>query len=832
MSTSTQRTILFLAANPKRTDSLRLGEECRRIKAALKLSKYGYQFNLQQEWAVRIKDLRRAVLDLEPQILHFSGHGGGDDGLVLEDETGNVKFVSGKALAELLGLFPKLNCVVLNGCYTTVQAQEIVKHIPYVIGMGDAIVDKAARIFTEAFYDSLGAGQPIEVAFKIGKNAIEQEGLLNEASIPELLTKPPVSQAVSAVLNTLPPIVDEWQGRQAELAELEAGLSNDNIHLLGITAAGGYGKSALAVKLTDNATGWRVLWLSFTQAYSFAQVGRWLLEQLGQVYDERWDEVTLRQQMVAGLSQAEQRCLVVLDNLETVLRVDDSYEQFLSQWAAAGHHSKIIITSREKPQLSRNLQRRCHWLPLQGLAEPDAVRLVTEDYGLTGTDEELAVFVNQMGRHPLLMQLVCSLMVDQLGDGAVVAQVQQLDLDLFSVSGYHRNLETNVGEVVAASLARLSSVLVGALSRLSVLRTGFDLSLAQGIVPEITEANLRQLGRLSLLQETPPHQGKTRQFQFLPLIQTFVQQQAESSLLESAHHSALAYFQSQFTLPPWESLGDIAVYLEAFYHAGELGEWQLAYDFLNEDRGGEGKDKSINKFLDFQGFNRQRGELYEQVVRGSEPEQDCYRNSLNLLGLCYDSLGRYEEAIAHHQQHHDISKEIGDRQGVAISLGNLGICYHSLGRYEEAIAHHQQNQGISKEISDRQGVAISLDNLGNCYNSLGRYEEAIDNHQQSLAIKKEIGDRQGVAISLGNLGNCYDSLGRYEEAIDNHQQSLAIKKEIGDRQGIAISLGNLGNCYDSLGRYEEAIAHHQKHHDMSKEIGDQQGGSNFFIQYR
>jgi hypothetical protein len=39
-------------------------------------------------------------------------------------------------------------------------------------------------------------------------------------------------------------------------------------------------------------------------------------------------------------------------------------------------------------------------LPLKGLAEADAIRLVTEDYGLTGKKEELAHFVNQMGRHP------------------------------------------------------------------------------------------------------------------------------------------------------------------------------------------------------------------------------------------------------------------------------------------------------------------------------------------------------------------------------------------------------------------------------------------------
>ena len=57
----------------------------------------------------------------------------------------------------LFELCPGLTCVLLNGCYSTAQAQEIQQHVPYVIGMNCAIADKAARIFSEAFYGALGA---------------------------------------------------------------------------------------------------------------------------------------------------------------------------------------------------------------------------------------------------------------------------------------------------------------------------------------------------------------------------------------------------------------------------------------------------------------------------------------------------------------------------------------------------------------------------------------------------------------------------------------------------------------------------------------------------
>jgi tetratricopeptide (TPR) repeat protein len=513
--------------------------------------------------------------------------------------------------------------------------------------------------------------------------------------------------------------------------------------------------------------------------------------------------------------------------METVIPAEGKsvYGQFLSRWLGNGDNSKILLTSREQPVFSANLLPRCYWLALKGLAEADAMRLVTKDYGLTGTQEELAHFVNRMDRHPLLMQLVSSWMREELGEGVGVTEAENLGLDLFTVEGYHRDTETCVREVVVASLARLSAKLGDILKRLSVLRGIFDLGLAQGLTAEVTEAELRYLARLSLLQEFPPEplKGKPRRFQFLPLISMVVQQQADSELLRSAHQAALDYFLAHLPAPPWESLADLTAYLEGFYHAGELGEWQLAFDILNEERGGEGKNKSVDNFLDLQGFYRQQVQLYEQVIAGSQREQDCYRNSLNRLGICCEYSGQYEKAIAYHQQHHDISEEIVNQREVAISLGNLGNCYYSLGQYEKAISYHQQSLEIEEEIGNRQGVASSLGGLGNCYYSLGQYEKAIAHHQQSLEIKEEIGDRQGVASSLGNLGNCYKDLGQYEKAITYHQQSLEIEEEMGNRQGVASSLGSLGNYYYFLGQYEKAIAYHQQSLEIKEEIGYRQG---------
>lgn len=117
-TTMKAKKILFLAANPKTTSRLRLDEEVREIEEGLKRSRQREQFILEQKWAVRSRDMRRAMLEVKPDIVHFSGHGAEDKRLILEDDSGKPQFVTPEALAGLFELFAdRVECVVLNACY-------------------------------------------------------------------------------------------------------------------------------------------------------------------------------------------------------------------------------------------------------------------------------------------------------------------------------------------------------------------------------------------------------------------------------------------------------------------------------------------------------------------------------------------------------------------------------------------------------------------------------------------------------------------------------------------------------------------------------------------
>jgi hypothetical protein len=170
--------ILILAANPKDTMRLRLDEEVREIESGLQRAQKRESFEIKAQWATRIHDVRRAMLDFCPNIVHFCGHGKREAGIKFEDDLGESHVVSAEALAGFFKLFAEdVQCVVLNACYSKVQAEAIAQHIPSVIGMSDEIGDKTAIEFAVAFYDALGAGRTVEFAYELACNAIQMAGI-------------------------------------------------------------------------------------------------------------------------------------------------------------------------------------------------------------------------------------------------------------------------------------------------------------------------------------------------------------------------------------------------------------------------------------------------------------------------------------------------------------------------------------------------------------------------------------------------------------------------------------------------------------------------------
>ena len=181
--------ILFLSAHPEDKSRLRLEVEIRNVKDALRKSQYRDRFVIIQEEAVRVSTLTSLLLQHKPDIIHFSGHSSVTNQIILEDESGGSQYVPAEAVGKLFAQFKDtIRLVVLNACYSQLQAKFMIEHVDCVIGMSGAIGDEAATKFSNVFYEALASGENLQKAFDLGCVNIKLYDL-KEEDVPQLVVQ-------------------------------------------------------------------------------------------------------------------------------------------------------------------------------------------------------------------------------------------------------------------------------------------------------------------------------------------------------------------------------------------------------------------------------------------------------------------------------------------------------------------------------------------------------------------------------------------------------------------------------------------------------------------
>ncbi len=119
----------------------------------------------------------------------------------------------------------------------------------------------------------------------------------------------------------------------------------------------------------------------------------------------------------------QKRCLLILDNVESVLQShtpktasrndsdDEAYSQLLKYLARAKHQSCVILTSRVEsteiqPFIGENLG--VHSLCVQGLQVADIQQMLSAKGKFQGTDDEWKRLVEYYGGNPLILAIVAT----------------------------------------------------------------------------------------------------------------------------------------------------------------------------------------------------------------------------------------------------------------------------------------------------------------------------------------------------------------------------------------------------------------------------------------
>jgi|GEM_PF-2939024 len=208
------RKVLILAASPIDTARLQGYAEVREIQDMYQRSNHREDFDVKLIPATRCQDFQQALLNHRPEIVHFVGHGVENAGLALEMDDGAAQLVTGDRLGEWFAVAKSVKCVILNACYSEVQATAISQVVPCVIGTLYSFCDRAALEFSIAFYGALFARESYRAAFRMGKSGVsdsmEANGLIlmirespaEEDAVWEL-KKPKETAAGQSAIDTL-----------------------------------------------------------------------------------------------------------------------------------------------------------------------------------------------------------------------------------------------------------------------------------------------------------------------------------------------------------------------------------------------------------------------------------------------------------------------------------------------------------------------------------------------------------------------------------------------------------------------------------------------------
>jgi len=192
-----------------------------------------------------------------------------------------------------------------------------------------------------------------------------------------------------------------------------------------------------------------------------------------------------------------------------------------------------------------------------------------------------------------------------------------------------------------------------------------------------------------------------------------------------------------------------------------------------------------------------------KIPAAAAPTKERAR-ALFSAGVLSVEQGDYASADALIGESLTIVRQLGDKQGAAVSLNALSVNARDRGDVAAARSLCEESLALWKELGDQNAAARSLSNLANIVALQGDFARARSLYAECLSVFQTLGDQNSVAWSMNHQGDAAREQGDSAAARILYEQALAIFRQLDDRWGIAGTLADLGNLAREQRRYPAA----------------------------
>ncbi|MCJ7811815.1 CHAT domain-containing tetratricopeptide repeat protein, partial [bacterium] len=216
----------------------------------------------------------------------------------------------------------------------------------------------------------------------------------------------------------------------------------------------------------------------------------------------------------------------------------------------------------------------------------------------------------------------------------------------------------------------------------------------------------------------------------------------------------------------------------------------------------------------------------ELLQEGLEKSPDDENNMIELasgyqlLGLSYEKLARYTEALEFQQKGLDLAVQLNRPTQTAQGFQYLANLYWATGDYRRALFNQAKALEEFESSGDVVRLVMAYSTQGLIYYGLGELNQAKQAEEKALVLAENTERLADQATILKNMGMIFIQEKDFDQAYDAFFSASHIDSSLGFRRGLAYDYWNLGNLLVHQGQIEQSIPLLKRGLNISREIED------------